>query len=889
MTTTRTRIALLAVTLLFVCAALYGNAPAATVTIINNDGAGEGFNDPTVVAPVGGNWGTTLGQQRLIAFTYAAEIWGACLHSVIPIEVQAQMDPQFCNATSAVLGSAGTTFVHRDFVGAPRAGTWYNQALANALAGVDLNPATPEINATFNSNLNGSAGCLGGIGWYYGLDGNNGGDIDFVSVVLHEIGHGIGFQTFVSQAGAKLLGFDDQYMIFLENHGAVPPDYPSMSDAQRAAANIADPNLHWVGPLVTAEGAAILSGGISNGHVRMHGPNPYQSGSSVSHWSTALSPNELLEPVYTGPNHDPSLAWTLMNEIGWTFETKVTEGCAGSSVDLASPDGTLTSGGDDFQDRGVYVTALKDFNLCSVGIEGDFIPGETITANIYDASGVTRGALLATGSATVEFAGQRTHYIPVAYNLEKCKQYDIAVEWDHSTIWPWWNENTNTEPYDVGGVIRVRNGEYNGGAGNFALPHFTLQGTSRSPEIVSILENAPFGTCADGSTNRGAFITAAKTISVCAIGFEANYPGPGPYTLTANIYNAAGLVRGTLLATGTLETSATGLQFHDIPVNAVLREGSDYEIEILYPAGTWGCYFEGVAPTPYTVDDAITVVNGTESGNAGNTYIPHMSVSWSEGPGAHPYDITAPFLGIPDGSSSTGNLAFGKYVNAMSTHELTSLGWYADLGPGQALTARVYEAAGTVRGALVSQGTIQTGPAGPRWHDIPVSATLVAGQDYDLEIDWTAVAVVNAFPYWVNVAIQPYNAYGILTVVVGESNGVPDPSQECAQMRVNACAATITGVEDKPTATPKFALHDAYPNPFSGSTTMGFELDQAARVTVAVYDVAGRKVADVMDGRSLPAGPGQLALSSANLPSGVYFVKLSTATKSVTRKITIVR
>lgn len=37
-----------------------GNAFAATVVIQNNDGAGEGFNDPTVVAPVGGNPGTTL-------------------------------------------------------------------------------------------------------------------------------------------------------------------------------------------------------------------------------------------------------------------------------------------------------------------------------------------------------------------------------------------------------------------------------------------------------------------------------------------------------------------------------------------------------------------------------------------------------------------------------------------------------------------------------------------------------------------------------------------------------------------------------------------------------------------------------------------------------------
>jgi hypothetical protein len=52
---------------------------AATIVIFNNDPAGVGFNDPTVVAPVGGNAGTTRGQQRLIAFQAAANKWGATL------------------------------------------------------------------------------------------------------------------------------------------------------------------------------------------------------------------------------------------------------------------------------------------------------------------------------------------------------------------------------------------------------------------------------------------------------------------------------------------------------------------------------------------------------------------------------------------------------------------------------------------------------------------------------------------------------------------------------------------------------------------------------------------------------------------------------------------
>jgi hypothetical protein len=872
-------------------AALTATTHAASIVIVNNDGAGEGFNDPTPVAPVGGNWGTTLGQQRLIAFTYAANIWGACLQSNVTITVRAQMDPQFCDATSAVLGSAGTTTVHRDFAGAPLAATWYSQALANSLAGVDLDPGNPDINATFNSNLNGAAGCLGGIGWYYGLDQNPGGNIDFVSVVEHEIGHGLGFQTFVSQGGAKFLGFNDQYMVYLENHGAVPSDYPSMSNAQRAAANIADPDLHWIGPLVTAQGNAILSGGLSGGHVRMHGPNPYQPGSSVSHWSNALTPNELLEPFYTGANHEPGLAWTLMDEIGWTLAPKQTDGCHGAVLDLASPTGsTVTTGGagSSFQERGVFVTALKEFSLCSIGVKASLVPGENLTASIYEADGVTRGALLASITVPVEFAGDVTHYVPISYVLNECEEYDIVVEWENVVSWTWWNELSMTQrPYDVGGVIRVRDGEANADPTNAALGHFTLQGLTPVLPMVSVLENAPFSTCTDGSTNRGAFITAAKTLSVCAVGFEVEYAAP--VVLTANIYNAVGLVRGSLLATGTLQVfGGGGLSFYNIPVNAVLFEGRDYEIEILYPVAVqWGCISEGGAPVPFTVDDAITVVNGTASGNPANTILPHLLVGWDEGPGLGPLDITLPWLGVPDGTSNVST-AFGKYVSSLHAQDLTGLGFYADLAPGATVTANVYSATGTTRGAIISTGSVTTGPAGLRWHDIPVAATLASGQDYDLEIDWSA-ATANGFPYWVDVgAQQPYNAYGLLSIVVGEFGGIPDAATECAQFRVYSCATgplTAAG----PVATPKFTLHDAFPNPFSGTATLGYELDEAATVSVQMFDVAGRKVADVMKSKSLPAGPGEFTLDAGRLPSGVYFVKMSTPSKSVTRKITILR
>jgi hypothetical protein len=184
-----------------------GRAHAATIVIDDDDPAGQGLNDPTPVAPVGGNGATTLGGARLAVFQQAAALWGQQLTSVVPIHVGTQMVPLPCTATAAVLGSTGASTVHRDFPSAPVPTTWYPQALANALARTDLDPTTPDIETQFNSAL-GGANCLTGTTFYLGLDGLPGpGQVDMLTVVLHELAHGLGFLTFTDfSTGAKLSG-----------------------------------------------------------------------------------------------------------------------------------------------------------------------------------------------------------------------------------------------------------------------------------------------------------------------------------------------------------------------------------------------------------------------------------------------------------------------------------------------------------------------------------------------------------------------------------------------------------------------------------------------------------------------------------------------------------
>src|ERR1700712_2677011 len=97
------------------CAVTCFAASAATIQIQNRDPAGFGFKDPTPVAPVGGNTGTTLGQQRLNVYRFVADIWEQNLQSTVPITVSAGWEALACTSTTAVLGSASAWNLWHDF------------------------------------------------------------------------------------------------------------------------------------------------------------------------------------------------------------------------------------------------------------------------------------------------------------------------------------------------------------------------------------------------------------------------------------------------------------------------------------------------------------------------------------------------------------------------------------------------------------------------------------------------------------------------------------------------------------------------------------------------------------------------------------------------------
>jgi hypothetical protein len=403
---------------------------SATIVIQNNDAAGFGFNDTTAATPVGGNSGTTLGQQRLIAFQTAANIWGATLTSGPTITIRATWANLTCTANSAVLGQAGATGSRSDFAGAPIPGTWYSVALANALAGTDLNGSTAEISAQFNINL-GNTGCLEGSHWYLGLDGNHGNDVDLVTVLLHEFGHGLGFQTLTNaSSGAQAGGLPSIYDRFLLDN-STGKTWAQMTDAERAASAINTGHLVWTGQQVVSDAHSLLG----NPRLRVNSP-------------AAIAGNYQIGTADFGP--PISAAGVTANVAQALYGGSATDGCS------AITNAGAVAGKIALIDRGNCTFVSKAKNAQNAGAVGVIIvnnvsgnpPGMTgadptlviPTASISQADGATIKAQLASGvNATLALdttaaAGADSSGRPFLYAPNPFEGGSSVSHWDSSAF-----------------------------------------------------------------------------------------------------------------------------------------------------------------------------------------------------------------------------------------------------------------------------------------------------------------------------------------------------------------------------------------------------------------------------------------------------------------------
>lgn len=279
------------------------SASAILFDFVNGDDAGEGFNDPT------------FGVARQSAFQYALNIWGNLLTPSYvgeTIQVYAQFNSLGGTESSATLGQAAPNLWATD-------GSFqYALGLANHYVGYDLGsgPTQYEIAAEFNADVDDGT-VLGSTNWYYGTDGNVAGNIDFVTVVLHEIGHGLGLLSLIQQDGNYFTigsnALPSTYDYFLAAGPTGTSYLTDMTAAERAAAITSD-NLYWAG-----DAAVTANGGT---RPELYAPASFAQGSSVSHLDENTYPNELMSPFYSGVDHSPgAVELGMLTDMGWTLST----------------------------------------------------------------------------------------------------------------------------------------------------------------------------------------------------------------------------------------------------------------------------------------------------------------------------------------------------------------------------------------------------------------------------------------------------------------------------------------------------------------------------------------------------------------------------------------
>ncbi len=281
------------------------NAPARVQTATINvnylpNGATDKFGNSCQAWPT----------QARNAFEYAADIWETQINSPVPIVVNACWTNL---GNPDILGIGGADSYYRNFTNAPQSNTWYPTALANALAGSRMTGSTVDIHVAYNSIFS----------WYFGTDGNTPTDkVDLVSVVLHELCHGLGFAgSMTVNGGLGYWGWGQSpypagYDRFTEN-GAETPLLNFSNGSAALASQLTGGNLYFDGP-----NARVANGGT---RPKLFAPSPWIQGSSYSHLDEIYNgtANDLM--TYALPNgqsvHAPGpIVLGILQDIGWPLQ-----------------------------------------------------------------------------------------------------------------------------------------------------------------------------------------------------------------------------------------------------------------------------------------------------------------------------------------------------------------------------------------------------------------------------------------------------------------------------------------------------------------------------------------------------------------------------------------
>lgn len=143
--------------------------------------------------------------------------------------------------------------------------------------------------------------------------------------------------------------------------------------------------------------------------------------------------------------------------------------------------------------------------------------------------------------------------------------------------------------------------------------------------------------------------------------------------------------------------------------------------------------------------------------------------------------------------------------------------------------------------------------------------------------------------------IYQFDFRSVYTTILTDWFGIPE--SEAAEVLANGSAypklgflgSQIVSNEEDPNGVPaRFQLQQNYPNPFNPTTNITFTIPSASRVQLTVYDIQGRKIAEIAN-RNFTGGQHTLAFDASGLASGVYLYRIQAGRFSETRKMTLIK
>lgn len=247
--------------------------------------------------------------QAQQAFQYAVDIWKNLVYSPVPIKIKATWK----SLDEGVLGSCGPGGYYKNFDATQKWDTYYPVALVEKFTGEEVNsPDQYELVADFNKDFS---------NWYLGTDGRTPSrQYDFVSVVLHELTHGLGFTGLMFSDQGKgtyrygddpLAAVFDQHIIDKNNQFLLNKSlYPNPSVALQLALTS-----DWLQFYIQQSQSTLP---------KLYAPATWNEGSSIYHLDDATyragDANSLMTP-FTGMGeaiHNPGpLALAMMYDMGW--------------------------------------------------------------------------------------------------------------------------------------------------------------------------------------------------------------------------------------------------------------------------------------------------------------------------------------------------------------------------------------------------------------------------------------------------------------------------------------------------------------------------------------------------------------------------------------------